>query len=146
MKYIKLFEDFSNLNENSKFFINQISQSNYYFKLGMTANGQNLEIKLIAKGGKLKEFIEAHEEQGENCFSDFFEDIQSNSEIQFATNGSYFGLMTEAPCIAYALDRNDDDEFVENNETKIWYYEPYAVSDFVEELITKKSVVFTLAD
>jgi hypothetical protein len=139
MKYIKLFEDFSKLNENV-----QIDEKNEYVQL--VAKGQNLEIKLVARGEDLKGFQKTHKQYGERCFYDYFESIDSNSDFKFLSDASQIGYMSDAPCIAYALNLDDYGDFTETDDTKVWYWDLYMTTDFVKELLTKKSVVFTLAD
>jgi hypothetical protein len=140
MKYIKLFEDFSKLNENV-----QIDEKNEYVQL--VTKGQNLEIKLVAKGSDLKELQQAHKKQGERCFDDFFDTIQGNSELLYFSNlgDAGFGL-TDAPGITDGYYMNDDGDYESHDDARVWFYNDYMINDFVKELLTKKSVVFTLAD
>lgn len=139
MSYVKLFEDFHNLNEGVN-----IKEQNSYIKIKTV--GKNLEISLASKR-VIGEIQEMFDDQGDDCFYEIFEDIRANSELVYFSNLSDAGLgMSEANGIAYAYDMNDEGEYEETSESKLWYYGNYAVKSFVEELIENGKVIFTLAN
>ena len=56
------------------------------------------------------------------------------------------GALTEAPIIAYGLIYDEDDEIdMAIDYEKIWYYEPYQIKFFAEELLNEGKVIFRKA-
>ena len=134
MKHIKQFESFVNNN-------NDIEEYRY-LELEMLDNG-DLKIILTEEG---RELINDFGGINQDNFSDFFEDIRGNSEWLYVSDMSDFYLgMTNAPCIldGYYFDENTFDLTDKGHDDSVLYWYPdYQISDFTEVLNEKGFVIF----
>lgn len=118
---------------------------NEYIRLEFKPYG--LKIYLLPEG---KEYIDENRSDDryiDDIFYDLFESIMVNSELRYFDNIGNIGLgMSEAPCITDRYGYNDDGEFEAYSETaNVYYYEPYAIRSFVEELYETGETYFHLA-
>lgn len=67
----------------------------------------------------------------------------------YLTNGydNLTGLigMTESFIIGLNWDRNDEGDYIDNEEAKAWWLPDYMVTDYIEKLLTEGQIIFTLA-
>ena len=97
--------------------------------------------------GKLEN--DENDNLNENNFSDYFEDIQGNSEymFHFDLGEAGFGL-TDAPGITDGYFFDDDGKFTdgEHENSEVYWFPNYMVEDFTEMLKKYGKVFFTKAD
>lgn len=114
----------------------------------MIINGNNITLEIADKSLKLtitssgKELLEDIGMDEAN-FSELFEDIQVNSAFSFLPSVSELGALSEAPGITYEYELSDTGEFVENEDSRLFYYNDYMLNNFVEELFNGETVIFT---
>lgn len=132
--HIKSYHSF--LNEKFLDYIN-IYQSFRYLDFEILENG-NLKIILNDEG---KEEVNDYGID-EHKFSEYFEDIQGNSEYWYFNNISDLGIMSEAPAIIHGIDIEDNGDFIIKKYTIIWTYDDYMIKDFTKELVEYDYVIF----
>jgi len=110
----------------------------------LTENDCSLDISLTQDG---KQFlIDSYNtdidlsELNEDIFYELFEDIQCNSEYEYISDCSHFGHMSNAPII-HISEYDENGELIKHN--KLWFYDYYAINNFVEVLYNKGNVIFT---
>jgi len=137
---IKLEDDVneSKVNEN---FPPQEKEGNFIV-FSFTANG-NLKITLTPEGIEKAE----SESLSELNFDEYVEDITTNSDYDYVWNVGEIGLgLTDAPGILFAYDIADDGDYLETEDSELFYYEPYQLHDFGEMLKKNGYVVFDKAN
>lgn len=113
----------------------------------MIINGNNITLEMMDKSLKLtitdtgKELLEDIG-MDEINFLELFEDIQVNSSFSFLPSVSELGALSEAPGIIYEYELTDSGEFVENEDSRLFYYNDYMLNNFVEELFNDGVVTF----
>lgn len=134
--YIKSFGVF--LNEHF-FDYHNIYESFNYLDFEILENG-NLKIILNREG---KEKVE-DDGIDEYKFSDYFEDIQSNSDYMYYDDISDTGLgMSNSPSILDGYYYDDDDKLkTDYDDSMIWIYNDYMIKDFTKELVEDGFVIF----
>ena len=134
MKYLKIYEDFkSGKIEN----YNYISLEKIQYGLKITINSEGMEILEDADVGEIK---------SENIMFELFEDVRGNSEYEYHSNMGDIGLgLTSAPGITDGFFINDEGDFEENESAEAYFFSDYMIINFIEKLMTEKSVVFNKA-
>ena len=94
---------------------------------------------------------EAEEENNLNWekFSDYFDDIQGNSEYRYFDDIGEAGFgLTSAPGITDGYYYNDDGKLTddENEDSNVYWFPNYMVEDFTETLLEKGKVFFERAE
>lgn len=135
-KFVKTFESF--------YQNDSVISSNEYLEIIQKTNG--LEIILTPEG---KEYLDDYldELQTEMPFFDLFETINTNSELIFHMNlgDAGFGL-TSAPGITDGYFYGDNGDLEESSEdAELYFYEPYQIKSFLEELYEKGKTFFQKA-
>lgn len=128
---IKKFKIFENL-------YNDI-QEYRYLTLEILING-NLKISLTEEG---KEEVE---DSGISVysFSDYFDDIRSNTDYIYFENMSDAGIsMSESPCIINGWYYDDNDNINFYNDCIVYWYPNYMIRYFTDELVKNGYVIFT---
>lgn len=130
MKFLKTYENFWDV----------YVPSGNYLDMEILENG-DLKISLTDEG---KEEVE---DNGIDFykFYDLFDDIRGNSDFMFFEDLSDAGLvMTNAPGITdgYYFDDNGDITDKEHDDSVIYWYPNYVISDFTEVLKEKGYVIF----
>lgn len=114
----------------------------------------NLRIELTPEGsGELMGYIFSDGGTGEEGWVMTPDRIWSELIESYSSNGSYsmirpedIGALTEAPIIALNFGYDDVNErVVIDQETKIWWYPDYQVSDELKELLYSGFVLFLKA-
>jgi hypothetical protein len=128
IKYIK-----SKLTKRSSFDMNEQGNS---LTLTIDLNNEN----------DVEEIEELLKKYGGDDLNALWELIENN---RYVGNGwdvisaSEVGALSEAPCIVYGLDINDAGIKIETDDTKIWYYNDYMITNPIEVLLENGSVKFT---
>lgn len=132
MKHIKQFESF----------VNNIDIEEYrYLNLEMLDNG-DLKIILTEEG---RELINNFGGINQDNFDDFFEDIRGNSSWMYIDDMSNYDLgMTESPCILDDYYFGEDSKLTDegHDNSVLYWYPDYQISDFTEVLNEKGFVIF----
>lgn len=94
-------------------------------------------------------------DEGKEEIKDLQEKGLSENEILaemlegYLTNGydNLTGLigLTDSFIIGLNWDRNDEGDYIENEEAKAWWLPDYMVTDYIEKLLTEGQITFTLA-
>ena len=118
----------NNTREEYRYIIMKFSDTGLYLEL--TPNG-----------------IEEANENGidEIIFYDFMEDITTNSDILYHNDAGHVGLgLTEAPAITKGYYIDDDGTLTDggHNDSRLFYYSDYMISDFTKKLNDGESVFF----
>ena len=130
----------------TKMIVEEINQSGIggraFRYLVLTPSNNGLTISLTDDG------IEKTREDDitEQNFSDYFEDVQGNSEYMYFEQ-SPIGL-TEAPVITSGFYYEDDGNITDNNnpDSEVYWYSNYMVKDFTAELKANGEVFFNRAE
>lgn len=137
MKHLKNFNTFK-INENTASNIDEYM----YVIMEVLPNGLKLSLTQEGKDKANEDGI------SENDFSDYFEDIQGNSEYMYFPNLGDAGLgLSEAPCITHGYYYNDNGELIDegHNDSKVYYYSNYMISNFTDVMLNDGSVFFQKA-
>lgn len=91
------------------------------------------------------EMVQDNENLDESDFvQNYFEDIQVNSDIEYISNLGEAGFgLTDAPGFIVGYDMDDNGEYIETPESKLYYYNEYAIHNFLEILREDEYVIFT---
>lgn len=117
--------------------------SGKYVTLSVMPNG--LMVKLTKNGFDEISGMSDADIKTDN-FYDLVEDITSDSAFEYHENLGNAGLgMTDAPGFAYDYPMGDDGEYVQNDESELYYFNDYAITPFMEELRDKGEVYFIKA-
>ena len=109
-------------------------------KKGLTITLQRLDY------GELEELKDAVENNDYNFAYEMFEDIMGNSPFEYHADLGYSGFgMTDAVGFSLGIDVYDDDE-VDDEDGRLFYYKDYYVRFFLEELLEDGKVFFHSAD
>lgn len=109
--------------------------------VGVKFISNSMELYLTNEG---KEKIKEDKDLDElNFFDEYFEDIQVNSDIEFASDLGEAGLgLTEAPGFMVNYDIDDKGQHVETSDSKLYYYNDYMLYNFLEVLKRDGVVIF----
>ena len=113
-----------------------ITESNEYLSLEVQENG--LLVTVTSEG---KEFLEENIENDYFAkFEEIFESIMTNSEWEFHRDlgNSGFGL-TSADGLTNGYGYNDDGEYEGHEDSQVYFNSDYAITSFIEELISEGS-------
>lgn len=115
------------------------------------AGSQATELKELENGNLLMTI----NDEGKEEIKDLQENGLSENEILtemlegYLTNGydNLTGLigLTDSFIIGLNWDRNDEGDYIENEEAKAWWLPDYMVTDYIEKLLTEGQIIFTLA-
>lgn len=137
MKHLKNYISFK-VNENTTSNIHE----HMYLIMELLPNGLKLSLTQEGKDKVSEDGI------NQNDFSDYFEDIQVNSEYMYFPNLGNVNLgLSEAPCITDGYYYDDDGKLVddEHDDSVVYWYPNYMVSDFTDILVNDGSVFFQKA-
>lgn len=113
-----------------------------YISLEVAENA--LKIKLVE--GKKEKARDEIKNIDEVSFNRLFEDIESNSDFTYSENIGNLGLgLTDAPGFLFSYTMSDEGSFEETTDSVLYYYNEYAINNFVEELFENGVVEFTQA-
>lgn len=134
LKFLKLYE---NYNES---LYPAHDQAGRYITITVKENG--IVITLTPEGKTELEDIGIEE----NKFGDLIDDIQGNSSWRYIHDLGQGGFgLTEAQGFIYGYDLADDGEYLETEDSSLYYYNEYMLNDFVEILYKNGSVFFNKA-
>ena len=117
-----------------------IKQQGQYLHLEELPNG-NLRISLNDEGVKALE--ESNARDADEAFSELFEDIQCNSELEYFDDCSVLGNLSNAPVITDGFYLDDDGEWKSAEDATMWYYDNYMIDSFMAKLLENRKVIFT---
>lgn len=116
---------------------------NTYLNFKILPDG-NLKITLTKEGrAELKELI-AKNKSYESIWADLIEVYQCNGSYQMVSPAQIAAL-TDAPIIGLNVYIDDNGAIEDNENLKIWWYPEYQVVSEFEQLLSKRSIIFTSA-
>lgn len=118
-----------------------------YEKGNPNKNG-NLKISITPEG--LEEIKEMRENQEcDDCIMNhLFDEVRSNSELLYFSDAGEMGFgLTSAPCITDGYYYGDNGDLTDegNKDAELYYYEPYMVKSFVDDLLNNGYTIFQRA-
>jgi len=121
--------------------------SGRYLDIDKNENG-NLKITINDEAReKIQEMRE--EDHCDDCImSDLFDDIRGNSELMYFGDAGEMGFgLNSAPCITDGYYFDDNGHLTEegHDDAQVYYYEPYMVKSFVDEMIANGHIIFNCA-
>ena len=108
---------------------------------------QYIDIEIVENGLWIY-LTDNSEDFDEMDFDNIFDDVQGNSEYMYFFDVGEVGFgLTSAPGITDGYYFSDDGEITDegHDDSELYYYNDYAVTDFTEELRTKGKVFFNKA-
>lgn len=143
LNHLKTFESYNPYN-------NKVNEDNQSSDI---ETGEFISLEIIENGLKIKlnssKEEDARDEIGnidEVSFNRLFEDIESNSDFIYSENIGNLGFgLTDSPGILFSYNISDEGSFEETTDSVLYYYNDYAINNFVEKLFENGEVKFTQA-